>query len=186
MIINKTPAAGSILLSEPFMPDEHFKRSVVFLCEHREDGSVGFILNKPLGIKLSDAVDDFPDFDAELYLGGPVQTDTLHYIHRLGPQIEGSIEIAEGLFWGGNFEVIKLMIENGEVQPSDFKFFLGYSGWGPQQLSQEMEEKSWIVAKGEIDEILSVDPNDMWKNVLKNLGGEFRIMANFPENPSLN
>jgi len=184
--IAKTPTAGNLLLSEPFMPDDHFKRAVVMLCEHQEEGSVGFIINKPLGLKLNEAIDDFPDFDAELYFGGPVQTDTLHYLHRLGDVIEGSVEIAEGLYWGGNFEIIKLLIEKGEVKPSDFRFFLGYSGWGAKQLLQELEDKSWFVAKSEAEDIWQQEPQDLWRQVLRNLGGEFFIMSNFPENPSLN
>ena len=183
---NKIPAPGSVLISEPFMPDNNFKRSVVLLCEHQEDGSVGFILNRPLGIRINEAIESFPEFDAELYLGGPVQTDTLHYIHRIPELIEGSVEVMDGLYWGGNFENIKILIENGQLDADQIRFFLGYSGWGEGQLLEEMKERSWIVSQTDPVTIFSHDIDNLWKHVLKNMGGQYQIMSNFPESPLLN
>ena len=182
----KIPEPGSVLLSEPFMPDVNFKRSVVLLCEHQEEGSVGFILNRPLGIKINEAIESFPHFDAELFLGGPVQTDTLHYIHRLPEVIEGSVEVIPGLYWGGNFENIKILIETNQITPDDIRFFLGYSGWGEGQLQDEMKERSWIVSQTDPTTIFDHDIENLWKHVLQNMGGQYQIMSNFPESPLLN
>ena len=94
--------AGSLLISEPFLADSCFKRSVVLLSEHDKHGTLGFILNKPTDLKLNEAVEDFPEFNVPLYFGGPVDTETLFYIHTLGNKLEGSREIAAGVFWGGD------------------------------------------------------------------------------------
>lgn len=181
------PKAGALLLSEPFLPDENFKRTVVFLCEHNEEeGSFGFVVNRPLGVKVHEAVEDFPEFDASLYLGGPVENNTLHYLHTLGDKLPDSIEVVEGLFWGGSYEVLQILIENKEISPEDIRMFVGYSGWSPGQLEEELEEKSWIVTQGAANHIFDTDPEQLWKQVLKQMGGQYQIMSNFPESPLLN
>ena len=87
------------------------------------------MLNKPLDLKLNTAVQDFPDFDARLYLGGPVQTDTLHFLHTRGDVIKGGTEVIPGVFWGGDFEQLKFLADTKQIAPEEVKFFLGYSGW---------------------------------------------------------
>ena len=168
------------------MVDPNFKRTVVFLCEKQEDGSVGFILNKPMPLTLSEAVEGINNFDSQLYYGGPVQTDTLHFIHNLGDQLEGSIEIIPGLFWGGNFETLKSLINEGMVQPGNVRFFLGYSGWDVSQLDNEMVEKSWIVCPAKAAYVFEAKAEELWKDVLREMGGRYAMMINFPEDPSLN
>ena len=179
------PSKGLLLLAEPFMADPNFKRSVVFICEKQKSGSVGFILNRPMPLKLSEAVEDIVNFDATLYYGGPVQTDTLHFIHNV-PELEGSIKIIEGLYWGGNFEALKAMINSGQVSPENFRFFLGYSGWDMTQLDSEMEENSWIAHPANAAHVFKVKPDKLWREVLVEKGGEYAMMVNFPEDPSLN
>jgi putative transcriptional regulator len=180
------PQAGTMLISEPFLPDDNFKRTVIMLCEHNDEGSIGFILNKPLGMMINEAVEDFPEFQVPLYLGGPVEHNTLHYLHRLGDQIEGSHELLNGLWWGGNFEHLKAEIDNGNVAPEDVRFFLGYSGWGKGQLEDELNQKSWVVANGKASYIFDTEPDDLWTEVLQNMGGQYQLMSTFPESPLLN
>lgn len=167
------------------MLDPNFKRTVVFLCEKQKSGSVGFILNRPMPLKLSEAVEDIYNFDAQLYFGGPVQTDTLHFIHNV-PELEGCIKIIDGLYWGGNFEALKTLINSGEVKPDNFRFFLGYSGWDMSQLESEMKENSWILCPAKASHVFSAKPDTLWKQVLKEMGGDYAMMINFPEDPSLN
>src|SRR5664279_3457863 len=128
------PEKGKLLVSEPFLNDPNFKRTIILLTEHSEEGSVGFILNKPTDLKFNDTVDDFPDFDAPIYFGGPVQLNALQFIHKAGKVIEGSIEISDGLYWGGNFDSLRDLVEAHAVDPDDFRFFIGYSGWEDGQL----------------------------------------------------
>ena len=92
--------SGNILLSEPFLEDPNFRRTVIFLCEHHKEGTIGFILNKPLDIKISEAMPDLEGFNAPLFFGGPVQTDTMHFLHNLGDMIDDSVEITKGVYWG--------------------------------------------------------------------------------------
>ncbi len=183
---NTKPERGKFLVSEPFLADPYFKRSVVLLSEHSESGSIGFILNKPTEIKVNDAIKDFPKIDSCLYFGGPVQTDSLQYIHTLGNRIEGSKEVMKGVYWGGNFETLKLMIDTKQVTPDDVRFFVGYSGWQPEQLRTEIKEKSWIIAPGNFMHAFFDNPKRLWADVLRKLGKEFSVLANFPEDPSLN
>ncbi len=177
---------GSLLISEPFLPDPNFKRKVVLLCEHNTEGTVGFILDNPLEVSIQEAIPDFPEFDAKLFIGGPVQTDTLHFIHDVGDMLEGSTKVLDGVYWGGNFEALKILIDTGQVTPANFRFFLGYSGWGAGQLRHELRDKSWIVTEGSREQIFKEKPDDLWKKVLRNMGKEYAIVSNFPEDPSLN
>jgi len=180
------PCVGRVLISEPFLMDSYFKRTVILLGEHGEDGTVGFILNKPTDLTLNDALEDFPPFDAPLYFGGPVQTDTIHFLHTLGKKLEGSKEIMPGIYWGGSLETLKLLIETHQVSKDEIRFFAGYSGWEPQQLDDEMKGRTWLVSSGKKDFAFSHNPDELWGEVLRTMGSQYAILANFPENPSLN
>lgn len=177
---------GKILISDPFLQDPNFQRTIIGLTEHNENGSIGFVLNKPLGLYLNDVITDLTQFKSHLFYGGPVQPDTLHFIHKLGILIEGSKEITEGVFWGGNFETVKIMIENKKCKPNDFRFFLGYSGWAPEQLDDELKNKSWLVAEGRSNYFFSQSPKELWGEVLNNIGSKYSVMAQFADTPSLN
>ncbi|MCB0429711.1 MAG: YqgE/AlgH family protein [Flavobacteriales bacterium] len=180
------PKIGRLLLSEPFLTDLHFKRSVILLTEHNEGGSLGFVLNKPISLTINEAVDDFPTFDSNLYLGGPVRNDSLYFIHTFGDKIEGSIHIKKGLYWGGNFEQLKDYALTGQIQPHQVRFFIGYSGWGPQQLENELGHQSWVVANGRVKQIMQEPTTTLWKDLLSGMGNEYAILSNFPDNPSMN
>ena len=129
--------AGRLLISEPFMNDQYFDRSVVLLCEHNMEGTVGFILNKPMVMTINEAMEDFPMMPGNIYFGGPVQTNMIHFIHCLSDKLPGSIEIANGIFWGGDFETLAFLIDTKQVKSDDVRFFAGYSGWEPKQLKKE-------------------------------------------------
>ncbi|MCX7834348.1 MAG: YqgE/AlgH family protein [Ignavibacteria bacterium] len=179
------PTKGKILISAPFLSDV-FKRSVVFLCEHDDKGSLGFIINKPLKYKLNEIINDFPEFDAPVLFGGPVETDLVNFIHRAGDVLKSGYEINNGIYWGGDFEELKELIETGLVKPSDFRFFLGYSGWGAGQLHKELLDTSWFVGEGLEEYIFSTDYNSIWSKALRDLGREFAIISSFPDDPSVN
>jgi putative transcriptional regulator len=179
--------AGQLLLSEPFMPDENFRRTVVLVCEHNaQNGTVGLIVNKPINLKLNDVVEDFPPFKSKIFLGGPVGTDTLQFLHCLGDQIEGSIQLSDRLFWGGNFEQIKVMLADEKILPGQIRFYLGYSGWETGQLDNEVRENSWIITKATHDHIFKTPHEILWREVMKGMGGVYSTMAGYPENPNFN
>ena len=182
-----TPKRGCFLISEPFLPDPNFERTVILLCEHNEEGSVGFVLNKPSILKFDEAVEEVQDFHVPLFIGGPVQQDTLHFIHRAGHIWEGSIKIADNIFWGGNYEQLITIINSGEINKDDFKFFLGYSGWAPGQLEEELKQKSWIIYEdANEDKVFNVKSKFLWKEILHDMGGKFKVFANYPVDPRMN
>lgn len=180
------PLKGRLLVSEPFLPDPYFKRSVVLLIEHNDEGSVGLILNKPLNINLNETFQDFPNFEHEIYMGGPVQASDLFYLHTLGDVIEGSERITDDLYWGGNFESVKNLLSTDTVSNEELKFFIGYSGWEKGQLLRELEEDSWLVTEAPTQSIMSRDIKNLWRVILKDMGDQESLMADFPEDPSLN
>lgn len=181
------PEKGKFLVSEPFMLDPNFKRAVVLLTEHNSEGSVGFVLNQALNLYLNDVMpDDFPKFEAKLYAGGPVGTDTLHYLHRLGDLLPDSLEIAPGIYWGGDFDQLQELLKENKIRPEDIRFFLGYSGWDAGQLDTELKDNSWLIAMATVESAFSEDAEELWKNVVKGMGQRYQHIANFPENPSWN
>ena len=180
------PERGDLLISEPFLPDPNFERSVVLICEHNTDGAFGLILNKPSILKVADVMDRDTNFGQTMYIGGPVQQDTLHFIHSLDGDIPDSLALANGLYWGGNFESVMALIDTEQLG-GQIKFFLGYSGWSSGQLMTEMEQKSWIVCRSASPEdVFNVDPDKLWKEVLKNMGGKYKMFSNYPTDPRLN
>lgn len=186
-IENKTaPKQGTILISEPFTQDTYFGRSVVLLTEHNENGSLGFILNKPVEVSLQDVISDFPIFDATISIGGPVNTEAIFYIHSLGDKIPNSTKVSQNIYWGGDFDILKLLIESGAVQESQVRFFIGYSGWKPNQLQSEIDRNFWIVTDLYFNDVFTNDKRNIWKSALHKLGEKYKLWTNFPANPSYN
>lgn len=181
------PSRGKLLISEPALQDFYFGRSAVLLVEHNEgEGSVGLILNKPIHLKLKEVVKEFPNIDFPLFLGGPVHPERLYYLHTLGDNVPGSIEIIKGLYWGGQIEKLMELIDLNLVSTKDVRFFIGYSGWEPGQLDKEMLEKSWIVTQCSKKTAMNIKPEKMWSNVLKEMGNDYAIWSNYPADPILN
>ena len=183
---NQLPERGSVLLSEPFIEDPFFKRTVVLLCEHNEEGSFGFVLNNYIDIELDQIVEEFPHIPYSISVGGPVKNTNLFYIHTLGDLIPESALIMEGLYFGGDFEILKSKLINEEVSLKDVRFFIGYSGWLPKQLDEELKHKSWFVTKVNKITIMNTDDKDLWKSIMQNLGMKGKLVAKFPIDPELN
>ncbi len=182
---NVLPRKGKILIAEPFLSGNYFNRSIVFLVEHGREGTVGFILNKPVDFDVVGFNEEFPNFKERLYVGGPVNIESVYYIHTMGDLIPDSVEIMDGLFWGGDFDHLKDLISTGFADNSKVRFFLGYSGWDNGQLDEELDEDSWLVA--DISPKIVMKANDeLWKEMVKQLGGKYSLWENFPENPALN
>jgi putative transcriptional regulator len=187
MLSSISPAAGRLLISEPFMMDPNFKRSVILLTEYSDAGSMGFVLNHVDDMLLGDIIPEVSYSELPLFKGGPVGSNTLHFIHRCPDKINGGIEICEGIYWGGDFEMVKDLANTYQLNDSEIRFFIGYSGWSAGQLETELEEDTWIVANQFAPAIL-FDHNEetLWKEVVISLGNRYAHIANFPENPALN
>lgn len=183
---DKIPEKGKILISEPFLPDTFFNRSIVYLTDHTPQGSVGFILNKKLDLKISSAVDGFDGWNENLNMGGPVAPDTLHYLHKLGDLIPKSVLVDGNIFWGGDIDIIRGLMKIGKINESQIRFFLGYSGWSAGQLERELKEDSWVIAKVKSDIIMNNRGDDTWKRVLRSFTNKYRMWADFPDSPEMN
>lgn len=180
------PASGILLVSDPFLKDPNFMRTVVFLCEHNNDGSFGFVLNRPFKQTLDEFVPDLKDHEIPVFYGGPVQTNTLHFLHQLPSIIPGGQEVAEGVFWGGDFEMVIQLIATGELNLSRIRFFIGYSGWSEGQLDEELAEKSWLMTPGHAKLIFNTDPGQVWSSAIHEMDDKFHPIVNYPIDPQLN
>ena len=180
------PATGILLIAEPFLKDTNFLRTVVLLCEHQEQGSFGFVLNKQYHQTLDELLSDMEGFNLPVYYGGPVQMNTIHFLHQYPDLIPDSVKVSDDIFWGGNFETVTALIKNNNIDLTKIKFFIGYSGWGDGQLNNEMEEKSWLTVKANRGLVFNTNHNEIWKSSLKTLGGEYERLINYPIDPQLN
>lgn len=181
----ETPAKGRLLIAEPFLGDPGFERTVILLTDYNNDGAVGFVLNRPLDLRMEQVLDSFPKYETPIFFGGPVQQNNLYYLHKRGDLITESVEVLPGLFWGGRISAVKEMLRVGLMTADDIRFFLGYSGWSKDQLLGEIKERSWLVVKPKLD-LLKSDARSLWKNLLLDIGGDYRLWANSPSDPILN
>ncbi len=183
---NVLPSRGKILISEPFLRDATFGRSVILLVDHTEEGSMGLVVNKPLPLLLNDIIMEFKYLDEiPLYKGGPVATDTLFYLHTLA-EVSGSISISKGLYLNGDFNEIKKYILQGNKISEHIRFFLGYSGWESNQLHNEIKENTWLVSEEEKSYLMKDDTKDMWRKALEKLGSKYETWSRFPQVPTFN
>ncbi|RZM07097.1 MAG: YqgE/AlgH family protein [Pedobacter sp.] len=187
MLSRLDPTVGRLLISEPFLMDPNFQRSVVLIAEHQEEGTVGFVLNQPSALVLKDIIPELENVDFPVYIGGPVGTDTVHFIHRCYDRLNDGEEIAKGIYWGGNFEALKILLGNNSIAQDEIRFFIGYSGWGIEQLKRELKENTWIVSdQYHPDVVFNNNEEDLWREVIINLGPKYAHVSNFPSNPNLN
>ncbi|RKR84443.1 putative transcriptional regulator [Mucilaginibacter gracilis] len=187
MLSSISPAAGRLLISEPFMLDPNFKRSVILIAEFSAGGAMGFVLNQVSDMLLGDIIPEISYSEFPLFKGGPVGSNTLHFVHRCPQKIDDGIEICSGIFWGGDFEQVKELVNTYQLNDTEIRFFVGYSGWSEGQLEGELKEDTWIVANLINPDILfNNNEESLWKSAVVGLGQRYAHIANFPENPALN
>jgi putative transcriptional regulator len=180
------PLKGKLLIAEPsILTDSSFNRAIILVTEHTENNSVGFILNRPLDFVLSDLLPEI-NSDFKIYQGGPVEQDNLYFVHKVPELIPDSIAISEGVFWGGNFNSLKELLNKDELSKNDIRFFLGYSGWGKNQLKEELSVNSWFISESNIDSIFSEENESFWRRKLLEKGGDYKLWANAPNDVNLN
>jgi putative transcriptional regulator len=180
------PAPGILLIADPFLKDPNFIRTVILVCEHQEQGSFGFVLNRQFNHTLDELVPGLEGHPLTVHYGGPVQKDTLHFIHQCPDLIPESCKVGKDIYWGGNFESVSALIRSNSLDQSKIKFFIGYSGWGTGQLDEEMKEKSWLTLPATRNLVFASKPGEVWKESVCQLGDDYKIMVNFPIDPQLN
>jgi putative transcriptional regulator len=174
--------AGKLIVSSPALHDPNFRRTVVLMTHHDEDGAMGLVLSRPSPLSVADTVPglaDLPGAD-QVYVGGPVQTDVIVALVELE---EPSDEVPPVL---GNVGYLPGDGETDELEIARVRVFAGYSGWGPGQLEAEMDEPSWIVVPAEPEDVFAPDPDELWRTVLHRKGGKYALIATMPFDPSLN
>ena len=180
------PKENTLLIADPFLKDPNFMRSVILLCSHNEEGSIGFKLNELFGYTLDQLINGLENHPFKLNIGGPVGLDTVHFLHQYPDLIPDAQAISKDIFWGGDFEVVKQLILGEKLSPKKIKFFIGYSGWGAQQLDSELKEGSWLLNEGSSRLIFEVAAEDIWKESVKLMGEEYRQLLHYPIDPQLN
>lgn len=177
----RKPLAGRVLLSDPFSKDAYFSRSVVYLCEHSSEGTLGFVLTNYLDINLAEVAKNFPTIASKVSLGGPVQPESIFFIHTLGDKVPDSTKVDDGIFIGGEYDTIKELINTGLVKENEVRFFLGYSGWDPEQLEEEIERNAWIVVPVlNPMEIMDTSIVEIWQKFMKRQGLKYDVLAKSP------
>ena len=181
------PQAGDFLISDPFLKDPNFSRTVVLLCDHTEtDGSFGFVMNRMQNTTLPDLMEGLENYPLPVYYGGPVQRETLHFLHRQPEIIPGGLEITKGVYWGGNYDVFIRNLKAEKIDYAKIRLFQGYSGWGTGQLMEEMQVNTWITHPAQAELIFYRQPENLWKEVLRRKGGNYEEISRYPLDPQLN
>lgn len=177
---------GTLLVSEPYLSDENFRRTVILICEHSNSHSFGLVLNQPQGNILETSIENELSLELPLFLGGPVDPTVMQFVHKRPDIIPNGVALGSGLYWAGDFEIAIRSIVNKEIEVGQIKFFIGYSGWGAGQLSREIRQNSWILGNVNREYLFETEPNKLWRKVLYDKGGDYRLLSNYPLDPSLN
>lgn len=177
---------GKFLISDPFLPGPIFDRSIVYIVEHGNEGTIGYIVNKPSNLYPDELIKDIYNFSGQLYIGGPVGETSVNFLHNLGALIPKSRVITKSISWGGDFTAVKALINLGVASADSIKFFVGYSVWAKGQLQDEIEDNAWIVADLPDTAILSNNTTHSWEISMRSLGGIFETWASFPKSPNHN
>ncbi|MDD2549998.1 MAG: YqgE/AlgH family protein [Bacteroidales bacterium] len=180
-----SPRQGKILIAEPRLADDYFNRAVIILTEHNENETIGFVLNNMVSVQLNEIIPDFPQFKATVSIGGPVAPNSIHFIHTLGNIIPETKCIGNNLYWGGDFDIVTHLISQGKINPQQIRFFLGYSGWGENQLVNEIKENSWVVSELDVVQIMAGKEN-LWSRAVQQMGPRFKPWTIYPASPLLN
>lgn len=182
----RDPARGTLLISGPYLPDPYFHRTVVLLCTHDKEGSMGFVLNRPIDTGVDTLMEDMPAIDSIVGIGGPVQSGNLFFLHTLGARIDQSMEVIEGLYMNGDYDQLRELLRREPKLAKQVRFFVGYSGWEQDQLAKEIEEKAWLVHPADPGRVMNGEAAELWANSLRDMGPAYAPLANFPEDPTLN
>jgi putative transcriptional regulator len=173
---------GSLLVAAPQLLDPNFRRTVVLVAEHNDEGAMGVILNRPSGMTVADAAPDLEPLigpEAPIFAGGPVQPTSgvvLAEVTEVGDPVVADIVLVPDLG-----ELADVVESAGRI-----RVFAGYAGWGADQLETELEREDWIVDPARPEDVFHEDPDSLWSDVLQRKGGQYALVARMPEDPTLN
>ena len=182
---------GRALISDPFINDDYFSKSVVFLCEINKKGGFGLVLNHFIHETLADFMNQFEKINCSKFkisIGGPMDTESIYYIHTRPDLIPNSIKVNDTIYLGNGeeFDAIANLIKINLIDHNEIRFFLGYSGWTTGQLREELIRNSWFVGNISDSTLMNYQEEDIWKKTLEKMSDRHRVISNFPANPLLN
>ncbi len=184
--MNQELKAGELLIADPFLKDPNFMRTVVLLCDHQPEGTIGFVINRKFDKTVGELISNLETCSFPVYYGGPVQTDTVHFLHTCPALIPNGLEIGNGIYWGGDFDQVAVLLRNNELAQHMIRFYIGYSGWGEGQLELEINEKTWLTTEGNPQLVFHPNVSLIWQEALRQMGGEYEQLIHYPLDPQLN
>ncbi len=159
----------------PQLDDPNFRRTVVLLCQHSSEGAWGLVLNRPAGTSAVKAVRLDPpvehDNGLELWVGGPVEPERGCLLLGASPEDEDAVQVCDGIYISGSAVLLRHLLEQG-AQPVRTRLLMGYAGWGPGQLDEELRESAWLISDVDTDLIFDVGPDEMWETAIRRLGAD--------------
>jgi len=177
---------GKLLVSVPLTGDFFFDRSVVLLVEHNEKESFGITLNKKLPLSLKNLFPDTHNEHIPIFWGGPVETDSLFFLHGYGDLLKGSFPVTPTVYYGASATDLLHSIKKDLLDENLIRFYLGYAGWTNGQLEAEVEQKLWVVSDCDEKNLFGKDNTLCWNSVVESLGSDFAFWLNTPEEPYWN
>ncbi|MFZ6024396.1 MAG: YqgE/AlgH family protein [Bacteroidota bacterium] len=138
---------GKIINSTPDINDPNFENTPILVVEHNDRGAVGFIAHLPLMKKLNELTEFISYPPIPLYIGGPVDQEQLFFLHRRPDLIEAGLAIKDGVYYGGDFQQVLFHLKKGNLSEQDIRLLIGYAGWDPGQLEEEIKEGSWSISE---------------------------------------
>lgn len=183
------PSTGSLLVAEPFLRERYFHHAVICLVDYEPRGSaMGIVLNNRTSYTLQDLLPSVKSkIPVPIYCGGPMSCDRLYFMHTLGDLIPDSREITPGLSIGGDFDAMLSIVNDGYAAEGHLRFFLGYSGWGVEQLDGELLKNVWAVTDiPSVTDILSGEEDAYWHRIVRSMGSRYRGWLYHPRNPHSN
>ena len=175
---------GSLLVATPTLLDPNFRRTVVLLLEHTEEGAVGVVLNRPSETPTGQAIPDLAEVvaaDDPVFIGGPVSPGS---VIALGDHREADgLDVVCGTVAAVEFGTSPQELAEQVIR---VRAFAGYAGWGSGQLEGEIEEEAWITAAALADDVFTPDPDGLWSQVLERMGNQFALLARMPDDTRMN
>jgi putative transcriptional regulator len=176
---------GQLLIASPAMSDPNFARTVVAIANHDEDGALGIVLNRPSETEVVEAVpelDGVVDPDEVVFVGGPVQPASIVVL----AEFENPAEAAYLVVGSIGLVSDRTGLDQLDTATARRRVFAGYTGWGPGQLEAELEREDWIVEPALAADVFDEEPGELWGRVLQRKGGQFRLLARMPPDPTVN
>ena len=174
---------GQLLVSSPALIDPNFRKTVVLIAHHDEDGAMGLVLSRPSDVAAVEAVPllaGMPGADGPVFVGGPVQPEAFMVLAEFDDLAQAAAPII------GRLGFMPADAEPEDLEISRLRLFAGYSGWSRGQLEAELDEGSWILVDAIADDAFADDPDELWRVVLHRKGGGFELMETMPYDPGLN